>query len=330
MNLGVVGPGLIWKEAHEPIVTARKNDIRIVGFSAQSEETRRNVSARYPDATVFEDARQMMSSPDIDTVLVLTPLQLNAPMTLDALRASKNVIVEKPLATSADEAATVVAEQKRTKGKVFVLEQVLYTDFWTSIRAVLEQGKIGTPVFFERALHYRLQANQGKERGYGDTAWRIHPSFPFGSLLDGGIHDVAVITRLFGSPSAVRARGRKYREGYGQFDHVIMDFSYGNGMEGVFSHSGYLPESRNYFFIRGTDGTISIDEKTATVESTDGTTTKIVDGARHHENAWTAALDYILRGKEPAYTSQQACEDLRILDAVGKSIATGAPVSLGG
>jgi len=45
--------------------------------------------------------------------------------------------------------------------------------------------------------------------GYGGTEWRKKADFPLGPLMDGGIHDIALLSGLFGPPRTLIARGKK-------------------------------------------------------------------------------------------------------------------------
>ena len=56
-----------------------------------------------------------------------------------------------------------------------------------------------------------------------------------------------------------------------------------------------------------------------------GAPTRLEGSRSHHDNAWSAALDYLLRGKEPLYSLEEAVADIVVLDAVGRSAASGCP-----
>lgn len=86
-RIGVVGPGVIWKRAHRPSLDQYGEQVEIAAFSASSERTRREVEGTYPGVPFFADYHELVASPVVDWVLVLTPIALNALVALAALEA---------------------------------------------------------------------------------------------------------------------------------------------------------------------------------------------------------------------------------------------------
>ena len=141
-------------------------------------------------------------------MVVLTPIPLNAPVALAALRAGKSVFLEKPMARTLAEGQEIVRTARETGRQVLILEQSGYRNQATLLREVLRTGEIGDLVLVERVAHSRYDAGRHSVRGYGATAWRIHPAFPLGTLFDGGHHLMADLSSVFGIPQ-VTAHGRK-------------------------------------------------------------------------------------------------------------------------
>ena len=98
IRLGIVGPGLIWENRHRPTLSKLGDLYKIAAFSATSETSRQKVEHDYPGLAFFKDYRELAAWPEIDAVVVLTPIPLNAPVALAALRAGKSVFLEKPMA----------------------------------------------------------------------------------------------------------------------------------------------------------------------------------------------------------------------------------------
>ena len=62
----------------------------------------------------YTDYREMLEDPDVDAVIIVTPSGLHANMAQDALDAGKHVLVEKPLAMSADDADSLIRKLKKS------------------------------------------------------------------------------------------------------------------------------------------------------------------------------------------------------------------------
>ena len=106
IKLGVIGLGLIWIRAHKPILATLKDVFEPVAFCDVSEQRRAETAREFPDATIVPDYQSLLKLPEIDAVLVLTPIGLNTTIARAALEAGKAVIMEKPIARSVAEAAS--------------------------------------------------------------------------------------------------------------------------------------------------------------------------------------------------------------------------------
>lgn len=328
MRLGVIGLGLIWLRAHKPILLNRPEAITPVALCDLAAERRATATADFPDAKIFADYYELLQLPALDTVLVLTPIAFNAPIALAALEAGKDVIMEKPIARSVAEGQRLVETAHRLGRRLFVLEQLGYRQAETLLTEQLVAGIIGDLVLWERVQHLEADTAQGAMR-YDSTPWRKEANFPLGTLFDGGIHLVAAHSKLFGTPTKVAATGRKLRAGYGDFDQVTMFFQYANGVTGLFSHSAYLPPAKNYFYLHGTTGAISVEPQRLVIEKA-GQPTQVIDLPAEHAytSMWQALIAAYQRGEEPYYTADRALQDVAILEAVAQAIQTGQSMSI--
>ncbi len=328
MRLGVIGLGLIWLRAHKPIVINQPAAITPIALCDLSAERRATAAADFPNSKIFVDYHELLQSPEIDTVLVLTPIAFNAPIALAALEAGKHVIMEKPIARSIAEGQRLVETARRLGQRLFVLEQLGYRQAETILAEQLAAGVIGDLILWERVQHLEGDTAQGAMR-YDTTPWRKEANFPLGTLFDGGIHLVAAHSKVFGVPTRVTATGRKLRDGYGDFDQVSMFFEYANGATGLFSHSAYLPPAKNYFYLHGTTGAISVEAQRLVIEKA-GQPAQVIDLPAEHAytTMWQALMAAYQRGEEPYYTAERALQDVAILEAVAQAIKEGQSTSV--
>lgn len=328
IRLGVIGLGLIWRRAHKPILLNYPEAITLVALCDRLAEQRATAAADFPNAKILADYQELLQSPDIDTVLVLTPIAFNAPIALAALEAGKDVIMEKPIARSVAEGQRLVETARRLGRRLFVLEQLGYRQAETLLAEQLAAGVIGDLILWERVQHLEADTAHGAMR-YDSTPWRKEANFPLGTLFDGGIHLVAAHVKLFGTPTKVTATGRKLRDGYGDFDQVTMFFEYANGVTGIFSHSAYLPPAKNYFYLHGTTGAISVEAGQLVIEKA-GQPAQIIELPAEHAytNLWQALIAAYQSGAEPYYTAERALQDVATLEAVAQSIKVGQGMTI--
>lgn len=330
LRLGIVGPGLIFENAHRPVLDRMTDRVALVAFSARSDASRQKVARDYPSAAFFTDYHDLVRQPDIDAVVVLTPIALNAPVALAALRAGKHVMLEKPMARTLEEGRALVEAAEAGGLQLLVLEQVGYRPSIVALGSLLRSGEIGDTIMYDRVQHSMYDPDRHSVRGYGTTEWRIHPDFPLGTLFDGGHHSIAQLSRLFGVPTAVTASGEQLRPEYGEYDHVLMLFEYASGLRGVFSHSDYLGGGRNYFYVRGGEGVVAIERHRAVVTNREGHEVRVLEleDADTYERMWSELVDCVQHGHEPSYTKEDALGDLTTLLAVARSVEEGGRVEI--
>ncbi|MEZ4861532.1 MAG: Gfo/Idh/MocA family oxidoreductase [Caldilineaceae bacterium] len=327
-RLGVIGLGLIWQRAHQPVLAQMTDLIQPVAFCDLSAERRAATAAAYPNAQVVEDYQTLLANPAVDVVLVLTPIALNAPTALAALKAGKDVIMEKPVARSLAEGDALIAQARTLGRRIMVTEQMAYRHAETQLAELLAGGAIGDLILWERVQHLEADTAQGAMR-YDTTPWRKAANFPLGTLFDGGIHIIAGLTKVFGAPATVAATGRRLRQEYGDYDQVAMFFHYASGLTGMLSHSSYLPAIKNYFYIHGTQGVITV-EPTRLLIDKPGQVTQVIDmpAINAYAGMWQAILTAYQAGSEPYYTPEKALGDVAILLAVEEAIKQGAIVTV--
>lgn len=110
IRIGVVGCGLIAQTMHLPHLLELDDRFELAALCDVSPATLRHVGDRYGVARRFADHRELLGSP-LDAVLVASP-DSHAPVVLDALRAGKHVLAEKPLCYTLREADEILAARE--------------------------------------------------------------------------------------------------------------------------------------------------------------------------------------------------------------------------
>lgn len=320
IRLGVIGAGLIWLRRHKSTLAMLQDAFVPVAFADPSEQRRTQAAADFPDAVVVSDYQELLSLPQVDAVVVLTPIVLNAPVALAALQAGKDVIMEKPIARSVVEAAHLLTKAQEAGKRLYVLEQMGYRCAEDILAETIASGEIGNLVMWERVEHLEGDKEQGP-MSFASTPWRKEANFPLGTLFDGGIHVIAALTKVFGRPQSVWATGKKLRQEYGEFDHVAVLFHYANGSTGMLSHSSYLSPDQNHFTIYGSAGTIVVEPNRLLVRASGVVAREVETLAEDgNVNLWHALADAFHKGRTPFYTGARAMQDVLILEKVDQAI----------
>ena len=98
-----------WAQSHPMIDLVAVCDVK----TSQRDAALARLKQKNPDAVGYVDYGDIMARSDIDAVIIATPDHWHAAISIDAMRAGKDVFVEKPMALTLDEAAAMVAAEKR-------------------------------------------------------------------------------------------------------------------------------------------------------------------------------------------------------------------------
>lgn len=323
VRLGMIGAGRIWIRMHQPILATLGEVFRPVAFCETNPERRAALAQEFPQAHIVAERAELLALPEVDAVLVLTPLALNASVALAALQAGKHVIMEKPIARTSAEAQTLIDTAQRLQRRLIITEQCGYGSLETDLGALLQQQPVGELLYWDRLVHWPGDSSPNA-LSFASAEWRRQADFPLGALFDGGIHVIASLSTLFGPPAKVYATGRALREGYGAYDLVTMQFSYANGLVGTLSYSECLHSQHNHFHIHGRDGIISVEGEQLVVSKPEQAAQQHPLGKRYNfEEMWQAIAEAFRTGGEPSYTAARARIDVLTLEAIARSLETG-------
>ncbi len=133
-------------------------------------------------STQYED---VINSPEVDVVLVLTSMPQHGTITRAALESGKHVMVGKPMAMTLDEAAQIVELARRSPGYRLCAPHVVLSETYQAMWRLVHDGKIGK-VLSARGLYGWSGPNWG--------AWYYQPGG--GSLFDLGVYNITTLTGL--------------------------------------------------------------------------------------------------------------------------------------
>src|SRR5438045_4211899 len=120
VNVGVIGAGAI---GLDHLACFRQHPaVRLVALAEVSPDRGREAADQFDVAELVTDYRRLLARADVDAVSIALPNYLHASVALAALRAGKHVLLEKPMATNARDAAKLVVEAKK-RGVLFMVNQ---------------------------------------------------------------------------------------------------------------------------------------------------------------------------------------------------------------
>ncbi len=201
---------------------------------------RQAATSLYPQCRVHSDWRDALREP-VDAVVIASPSDQHYTLALEALRAGKHVLVEKPLALAADEAELLVEESAARGLRLMVDHTYLFSPAVGAMAALIAEGTIGRVV---SARSERL--NRGGVRVDAPVHWDL------------ATHDLAILQHLLGGrPDAVAAREMAGGNAAGLW------LRYPNGVKAEIEVSWVADEKRRLVEITGTEGFLRFDDMEA-------------------------------------------------------------------
>jgi len=177
MNVGIIGCGLIGKKRADSL----GGSATLVACADKDVERARGLAGKF-GARASADWQSVVDAPDLEIVVIATPHDSLAEITLAAVRSGKHVLVEKPAARSATELEPVVAEAERRDALVRVGFNHRYHRAFRKAREIVDQGALGELMFL------RARYGHGGRLGY-EKEWRADPrASGGGELIDQGVH----------------------------------------------------------------------------------------------------------------------------------------------
>jgi predicted dehydrogenase len=124
-------------------------EARVAVVADRRPERLAQVARRYPGVRVTTDALDLIADPDVDAVAIATPVALHFELARAALLAGKHVLVEKPMASSSDEASRLIDEAARRRLVLMVDHTFVYTGAVQKMRELVAGGHLGDVYYYD-------------------------------------------------------------------------------------------------------------------------------------------------------------------------------------
>jgi|SRR5580658_153648 1,5-anhydro-D-fructose reductase (1,5-anhydro-D-mannitol-forming) len=196
---------------------------------------------------------EALADPEVQVVYVATPVFLHAPQTIQALRAGKHVLCEKPMAMNQAEARLMVQTAEETGLKFGVSYYRRAYPKVQRAKQLLEAGVIGKPVLAELTCH-EWRDEKGSQR-----SWLIDPAQAGGGpLYDIASHRIDVLNFLFGQPERATGFLSNAVHHYVVEDNATAMIDYAGGVRGIVDVRWHSKIRRDECRIRGTEGEMEL------------------------------------------------------------------------
>lgn len=194
LRVGVVGCGSIAKYRHLPEYHANQN-VELVALCDIVQERAEHASEQY-GGKVYTDYKEMIDREELDIVSVCTPNYLHAPVSIYASKAGVNVLCEKPMATSKEEADEMIAAAKESGKKLMIAHNQRFVPSHQKARQLIKSGEVGKIYSFRTAFGHPGPEGWSVD---GKDSWFFRKEEAFiGAMGDLGVHKSDLMRYLLG------------------------------------------------------------------------------------------------------------------------------------
>ena len=257
IRLGVIGCGNVLSAYRAAIDRLRGRGLVEPVIVCGRESQRATACSALGVTRFITDAQEVIASPDVDLVLILTSMSEHARLARAALEAGRHVLLEKPLATSLEDAKALVEIAGRSPGHLVCAPFTILSPTFQTLARRIRSGDIGKPC--SARARYGWAGPDWNEWFYKAGG---------GCLFDLGVYCLTSLTGLLGPAKRVMAmtgvaipereiNGRKIRVEAEDNAQVLLDF--GDSAFAVVTSGFTIQQYRNPALeVYGTTGTIQM------------------------------------------------------------------------
>jgi predicted dehydrogenase len=238
VGYGYWGPNIVRNIIERPefelIALCERDDARIAEFEK-----------RTPGIPCIRDYDAALADPDVEAVAIATPPHTHFELVRKALEAGKQVLVEKPLARTAGEAAELVALSEEVERVLMPGHTFLYSPSVNKVKELIDEGTLGE-IYFATSSRMNLGLYQRD-----------------GVVLDLAPHDLSILLYWMGKPiKEVTANGRSVFQD-GVHETAFMTLTFEDGAQANVQVSWLAPRKMRQMVVVGSQRMIQYEDTSA-------------------------------------------------------------------
>ena len=342
LKIGILGCGKIAQVRHIPEYAA-SSECELVAFFNPTKSRAEDMAEKY-GGRVYDTADELLADPSIDAVSVCAANYAHADLAIKAMKAGKDVLCEKPMATTIEDCEEMVKVSKETGRRLLIEQNQRFAKAHMKAKELIEDGLIGDVITFRTTFGHG-----------GPETWSITPGkntwffdkkrAAMGVMADLGVHKTDAIRYML-SQDVVRTTARlvtldkRYESGelIGVDDNAICIYEMSGGAVGTMTASWtYYGAEDNSTIFYGTKGIMRIyddpDHSIKVILSDGSEQIFDVEQIQTNDNQTASGVidefaDAIINNRPSVLDVENVIGSMRAVFASIKSSETGMPVDV--
>jgi glucose-fructose oxidoreductase len=328
IRYAIVGLGHIAQIAILPAFAQAQQNSALTALVSDDPEKLRKLSRRYGVRRIcsYDDADELFESGEVDAVYITLPNSMHREYTERAARAGLHVLCEKPMAVTSGDCERMIGVTRQNGVKLMVAYRLHFERANLEVAEMAHSGTLGDLRFFSSNFSMQVAPEN----------FRSSRKLGGGPLYDIGIYCINAARAAFAAEptqvlaTAVTRRDQRFKE-IPETVAVIMKFPQERLASFTCSFGG---ADRSAYEIVGTKGSVTLDPA---YEYAEGVEYMLRLGKRKRDKRYEKSdqfapellyfSDCILRDTEPEPSGEEGIADIRVIEALNRSIDTGKWVS---
>lgn len=338
IKFGIVGCGVI--APHHARGIASTPEAELVAVCDVIQERADKLSAEFGDPAVYTDYNKMFAEGGVDAVCVCVPSGLHGQVTIDAAKAGKHVMCEKPIEITLEKIDAMVAACHEAKVKLGVIFQRRTSPIWHKVKKVVDEGKLGKMVLGDAYLKY-FRSQEYYDSGDWRGTWELDGG---GALMNQGVHMIDLQRWIMGPIKTMYAKADHLVRNIEVEDTACAVMEFASGAFGVLQGTTSVVKMNHRMELHGEVGTIVVDGEKITKwevpgDDSGGEPDKEVEiGSAASDPKAIASGGHgiqiqdlcraIIEDRDPMIVGEEARKAVEVILAVYESARTGLPVKM--
>ncbi|MDH4205237.1 MAG: Gfo/Idh/MocA family oxidoreductase [Desulfobacteraceae bacterium] len=248
LNVGILGYAPSVGELHGSGVNATKG-FKLHAICDLNPQRLKMAEHRFPEAKVYSNAKKLANDDDVDLVIIATPPNSHAKLSIQMMENKKHVVCEKPLALSRKETDRMLEMAEKMQVHLCCHQNRRWDPDYKAIKRALHEDLIGDLFYMETFV-----GGFSHPCGY----WHSHEKISGGIAYDWGAHYLDWIVDLIPDPpeSVAAFRHKRVWHDVTNADQERIWIKFEGGKEAEFIHSDIAAAPKPKWYLLGTKGAI--------------------------------------------------------------------------
>jgi predicted dehydrogenase len=248
LNVGILGYAPSVGELHGNGINTTKG-LKLHAICDLNPQRLKMSAHRFPGVKTYSNAEKLAHDDDVDLIIIATPPNSHAKLSLEMMTNKKHVVCEKPLALNRNETDRMLETAERMKVHLSCHQNRRFDPDFTAIKRALHENLIGDLFYMETFV-----GGFSHPCGY----WHSHEDISGGMAYDWGAHYLDWIVDLIPDPpeSVAAFRHNRVWHDVTNADQERIWIKFEGGKEAEFIHSDIAAVRKPKWYLLGTKGAI--------------------------------------------------------------------------